>query len=328
MFGAVSRQGDEPSEHLARIVSMLLVLMREGFISYDWYLRSFERSARQFARDLRHLRQIGDRLDVRISHQVEGRARLISIAGKNRLKDSDGAPDHRAMIRTIARALGAPVARQLGITDDASEDRSGFLTFALPTLTAGSSVATVLDALSAAHVKNARVRFHYRSGKTRTTREVEPYRVLVRSGRYYLIGFDVTPRKGWRYFALDQITGPVSRAGTFKPRMLPVTYENSDTVGMLQGGPAIEVTIRLSSVVAASATSRLWQKTQRVRQHSDGSADITFTVNDAGEAIRWALGFGAEAEVIAPPAAVEQAREIATRLQRRYTRASTRALAG
>ena len=307
---------------------MLLVLIREGFVTYDWYRRSFELSSRQFARDLRHLRQIGAGLDVRISNQVEGRARLISIAGKNRLRDVDGAPDHRVMIQIIARALGTPVARQLGITDDAAPDSRRFLAFALPTLVEGSAVATTFEALRAAHARNARLRFRYRSGKTQAVREVEPYRVLVRSGRYYLIAFDVAPRKGWRYFALDQIVGPLSRAGTFKPRPLPSSYRDTDTVGMLQGGPAIEVTVRLSPVVAASATSRLWQKTQRVRQRPDGSADITFTVNDAGEAVRWALGFGAEAEVVAPESAVQSARDIATALQRRYARASTRALAG
>ena len=232
------------------------------------------------------------------------------------------------MIRIIARALGTPVARQLGITDELFEDSARFLTFALPTLVEGSAVAAIFEALSAAHASNARVRFRYRAGNSQTAREVEPYRVLVRSGRYYLIGFDVAARKGWRYFALDKIVGPVSRAGTFKPRMLPVTYQNSDSVGMLQGGPSIQVTVRLSALVAASATSRWWQREQLVEQHSDGSADITFTVNDVGEAVRWALGFGAEAEVIAPASGVAAAHETATALQRRYARASTRALAG
>jgi len=32
----VPRQGDEPSEHVGRIVSMLIRLMRETFLSYDW----------------------------------------------------------------------------------------------------------------------------------------------------------------------------------------------------------------------------------------------------------------------------------------------------
>ena len=82
MFGAVSRQGDEPSAHLARIISMLLLLIREGFVSYDWFWRNFERSSRQFARDLKYLRHIGDGLGVKISNQKEGRARLISIAGQ------------------------------------------------------------------------------------------------------------------------------------------------------------------------------------------------------------------------------------------------------
>jgi predicted DNA-binding transcriptional regulator YafY len=35
---------------------------------------------------------------------------------------------------------------------------------------------------------------------------------------------------------------------------------------------------------------------------------MTFTVSDADEIVRWALGFGADARVVAPPSAVDRAR--------------------
>jgi predicted DNA-binding transcriptional regulator YafY len=314
-FSAVPHSGDEPSEHVARIVSMLVILLRDGFVRFGWYQRQFERSARQFTRDLRHLRTIGEGVGIRISRQTEGRARLLSIAGKNRL--SEAVPDRTGILRTIARALGAPVARELEISDEPDDPRR-FLTVALPVLLQGSDVAITFAALKDAHRRNARVRFRYLAGKRASTREVEPYKVMVRSGRYYLIGFDVAPRKGWRYFALDAIGGPIARAGTFRPRTIPRAYLDSDAVGMLQGGPSIDVTVRLSPVVAASATSRRWQKAQRVEVRPDGSADITFSVNDAGEAIRWALGFGAEARVIAPPSAVRAARDTVDALRLAY----------
>ncbi len=88
---------------------------------------------------------------------------------------------------------------------------------------------------------------------------------------------------------------------------------------MQPGGPAIDVTIRLSAAVAASVTSRRWQRAQRVYPRPDGSADITFTVNDVDEVIRWALGFGAEATVIAPERAVAAAKRLIATLAQRYT---------
>jgi predicted DNA-binding transcriptional regulator YafY len=239
-----------------------------------------------------------------ISNQKDGRARLLSVVGKNRLREATA--DRSGILRTIARALGTPIARELGITEEL-DDPEQFLLFALPTLIEGSAVATTFEALKSAQRKNARVRMRYRSGRSLSTREVEPYRVLVRSGRYYLIAFDTAQRKGWRYFALDQIVAPVTCAGTFRPRAIPDAYCDFDAVGMLQGGAPTHVTIRLSPVVAASAASRSWQKGQRVIPLSDGSVDITLAVNDVGEAIRWSLGFGAEATVIAPPEAVAAA---------------------
>jgi len=281
-------------------------------------------SERQFARDLRQLRKIGDGFGLRISNQQQGRVRLEAVAGKNRLQND--LAGREAVLRIIARAVGAPVARELGIAGEA-EPVPSFISFAIPDLIEGSAVADIFDALRDAHRSSARVRFAYRTGEKKSVREAEPYRVLVRSGRYYLIAFDIAPRKGWRYFALDQIAGPVARAGTFRPRSLPATYENADTVGMLQGGSAVDVTVRLSPLVAASATSRSWQKSQRVEERPDGSADITFTVNDIGEVIRWALGFGAEAEVIAPASAAQAARDTVVALQRIYGRRTARSVA-
>jgi proteasome accessory factor B len=167
-----------------------------------------------------------------------------------------------------------------------------------------------------------RFRYHGRYDDV-TTRTVEPYRVLAHAGRYFLVGYDIQPRKGWRYFALDRIEGRPTRVGTFTPRSVPSAYLSCDAVGMLQsGGPTTDVTIRLSPVVAASVVSRRWQAAQRVTVRKDGSADITFAVSDMDEAVRWALGLGAEARVVAPPRAVEAARRTVDRLRNQYASAA------
>ena len=142
--------------------------------------------------------------------------------------------------------------------------------------------------------------------------------MLARSGRYFLIGYDVAPRKGWRYFALDRIVRKPTRAGTFRPRPIPPAYLACDAVGMLQRGSATEVTVWLSPVVAASTISRRWQCAQQVTKRADGSAEITFTVGDVDEVIRWSLGFGPEARVIAPERAVAAARRTVEDVRARY----------
>jgi predicted DNA-binding transcriptional regulator YafY len=314
----VPRDTGEPSAHMARLVTTLVHLLRFRSVEYSWYRREFEMSERQFIRDLQHLRKILDDIGLRLSNRKDGRVTLAGADGWNQLAGAAG--DQLEALRAVARALGGPAARDLGSQAAEDDRRERFLLFAMPRLEVGSDAAEVFDALKAAHEKRARVRFRYRGRYDDVTaREVEPYRVLAHAGRYFLIGYDVQPRKGWRYFALDRIVGTPARSGTFTPRSIPPAYLACDAVGMMQtGGAVTEVTVRLSPVIAASVTSRRWQGSQRVSKRRDGSADITFAVADVDEAIRWALGFGAEAWVIAPPRAVAAARRTVDEMLPRY----------
>jgi predicted DNA-binding transcriptional regulator YafY len=224
-------------------------------------------------------------------------------------------------LRAVARALGAPAALEIGAPEEPDDGRERFLIYGLPRLVPGTEIAALFATLKAAYQARARVEFRYedRYGNV-TSRNVEPYRVLAHTGRYFLVAYDLAPRKGWRYFALDRIVSKVSRAGSFSPRAIPAVYTAGDAVGMLQrAGSTTEVTVRLSPVVAVSTISRRWQRDQRVQKRRDGSADITLTVTDIEEVVRWALGFGCEARVIAPERAVSIAQRCVKELQRCYS---------
>ena len=120
--------------------------------------------------------------------------------------------------------------------------------------------------------------------------------------------------QGLALFALDRIVGKPARSGTFVPRPIPPAFLTCDAVGMVRGGSLGEVTVRLSPAVAASIVSRRWQRAQRVVTRPDGSAEITFTVGDVDEVVRWSLGLGAEAVIVAPEAAISAARRLVQRL--------------
>jgi predicted DNA-binding transcriptional regulator YafY len=221
-------------------------------------------------------------------------------------------------MRSAAKALGKPVEQELasGIPgEDAGDDRR-FLHFNMPTLREGSRVAEVFKTLEEAWSNNARVRFRY-AGKGE--RRVEPYYVMQHSGRYYLLARDIAAKdSGFRYFALDQIATPIARIGTFTPRAVPDEYRGEDAIGWIHGTKMQDVSVWLSPQLAPSATSRTWQRAQRVETHSDGSATLTFTVSDPDEVIRWSLGFGVQARIVAPQSAVERAREIARAIADAY----------
>jgi len=218
-----------------------------------------------------------------------------------------------SLISAMSGALGAPVARELGKVGEVTAD-AGFLRFLVPRFIAKTKVADTYGLLKAAWLAKPRpamVRFEFESGPGQSSRLVEPYRVLLRSGSAYLVGFDVDKNE-WRMFGLDRFTSPPVRAGSIQHlRKVPKHYESSDSMGfMKRPGEPVAVTVELTPVAVASATSRLWQAAQRVEELAGGAARITFDVTDFGEVVRWALGFGKEARVVAPPEAVALARTI------------------
>jgi predicted DNA-binding transcriptional regulator YafY len=160
------------------------------------------------------------------------------------------------------------------------------------------------------------VRFAYR-GRDGVSRErlVEPAHIVVRSGRYFLVGYD-TGRHAWRVFALDMIEDTPVRAGTInKIRPVPDAYANDDAVGFIKtGGPLHEITVEVSASLAGSVSSRRWQRDQHVELLPDGRALLTFRVSDMAEVVRWTFGFAPEAAVIAPPEAVALAKKLALEL--------------
>src|SRR5579871_5887152 len=111
-FDGTPRDSGEPAPSLARTVAILVCLLRSGSVDLPWYQRNFQMSERAFLRDLQYLRTIGDELGIRISRQIEGRVRLESVAGSNPLRDE--ASSFEDALRAVARALGAPAARELG----------------------------------------------------------------------------------------------------------------------------------------------------------------------------------------------------------------------
>ncbi|HKU69186.1 MAG TPA: WYL domain-containing transcriptional regulator [Candidatus Baltobacteraceae bacterium] len=302
-----ARPSGEPSGSTERKIRILLELIRNKFVRLSGLADEYGTSERSLLRDLQELRKIGKRAGFQLSEKSENdRVRLISFDSRPTAIDKSGRA-LRSLIRDAAHALGKPVEAQLeSLEGEEQPEERRFLHFLTPTLREGSRVAQTYKDLEAAWASSARVTFRY-SGKER---RLEPACVFVRSGRYYLLGRDPNSR-AWKYYALDAIEPPIKRAGSFTPQPLPAKYQRSDALGFFQGTGEERVSVWISPAIAPSATSRAWQAQQEVEMHDDGSATMTFTVNDVGEIVRWALGFGTEAKIIAPESAVRQARSIA-----------------
>jgi predicted DNA-binding transcriptional regulator YafY len=310
------RDASEASESVSRKIWLLLELIRNRSVRFDDYAARHEGGKRSFQRDLQQLRTIGRSAGFTIAPLKDGIVRLESYDASLRRLDGARQPLLR-LLAELARTLGEPIRGEIGALAESASEGEVFLHVQAPTLVEGSQVAKVYERLKDAWGSRdgqASVRFRYRASRALAAEEriVDPYRVVVRSGRYYLLGYDQR-RRDWRLFALDAIVGMPAKAGTVRtPRTIPDEYGSGDVLGFIKGpGRRSDVTVEFSAAVAASATSRQWKRGQVVEKLSGGRARITMSVTGLDEVVRWAFGFGADARVVAPPAAVRAARTLA-----------------
>lgn len=205
-------------------------------------------------------------------------------------------------------AIGATVA----------DPRAGFLQVREPLPATSDHVTRRFEELKAAAAGPARVEFDYTPAKgARARRRVEPYHIVARSGRYYLVAYDLA-RRDWRLFAVDAIGDAIVREGTFTRRTVPERFLSERAVGWITGPRGGDVTVALSALIAVAVGARTWQQGQRFTFTPDGGAQITLRFEDLSEAVRWALQFGTEATVVGPPEAVLLALETAARIAQAY----------
>jgi len=281
-------------------------------------MRTYAASERTLLRDLQELRQIGEGAGFKISDRgpndsftlSEFKARPSSLlAGEKRL---------RSLITELLKAFGEPIQNAAGgLEPGAGDDGASFFHVVQPQLVEGSAVAKISDQLEAAWRSDARVRFTYK-GQIRT---VEPGTAMVRSGRYYLVARDVEKgNAGWRIFSMDQIAGPIVRAGSFTRKAAPSKYASTDTIGWFKGdGEKQMVEVTFSKELAPTAASRQWQAAQTSRTNADGTVTLLLQAYDVDEVIRWSLGFADEAWISAPPAVAKRAVETLKKIRARYS---------
>jgi predicted DNA-binding transcriptional regulator YafY len=321
--GKRKKSTNDASEAVIRKIRLLIELLRNRHITFEYYEREFDRDFRSFQRDLQQLRKIGSQSGFGMSGIKDGSlVELEHFDGKITKLQTAGSKTER-LIGDVARAFGGPIVSEIGNIANQTDSDVRFFHFATPTIveSAESTISATCAALKAAWEANACVRFRYADKKKPggEEREVEPYRVLVRSGAFYLVGFD-RRRSAWRLFALDRFVTPPARIGSMlKQRVIPAQYASNDVLGFMKTAAATtDVTVELTPLVAPAVISRRWQTEQRVTALPDGGARVIFAVGDPSEVVRWTLGFGADAWIVGPPEAVKLAKDMIGKIAAGY----------
>lgn len=131
--------------------------------------------------------------------------------------------------------------------------------------------------------------------------KLHPYRLVYSRRSWYIIGRSSLHRSA-RTFNVNRIHKLEVLDESFQT---PASFSLDRYLGnawrlIPEPGPDRDVQIRFSPLVARNVAEITWHKTQRTSFNADGSLDFRCTVSGLREISWWILGYGAEAEVLAP----------------------------
>jgi proteasome accessory factor B len=262
---------------------------------------SFEAFRRAFERDKEALREMGIPLELRRSDPyVDGGDGYIIPKERYYLPELDLAPDELAALRIAAETVLGPAEAGTGMLKLSLGDDPAWRG---PQVIAGANVAVEdprLNSLYTALLDRRRVQFSYTDAHGRaTTRRVEPWRLVHRTGHWYLIGRDAEIGER-RTFKLSRIDGEVRAVeGSYE------VEEPADEADHL-GGEAWEI--------GSGETTRAWVRFGREarwwaeqnlddlprRDAVDGALDVEMRVSNEEALLAWVVGWGGHVAVVAP----------------------------
>jgi len=294
------------------------------------FAREFDVSRKTIQRDIDHMR---DRLGLPIEYDrathsyvytapveafptvqmSEGDAFALFVA-ERALEPLRGTPMFDRLQATFEK-LTSSLKGSVDLTAD-DHDAVSFARFG-----EGRTNAEAFDRLQKAQNEQREVTFGYKKpGAQRAeSRRVRPYHLTHRDNLWYLVGFDLA-REDIRTFALprmDKVTLTKTKF-TLPPDFSPETFF-ADALGVVAGkGEAYDIHIRFHAAVAERIEERVWHESQKSQRRRDGSVDLHLRLGSLVEIERWVLGWGADAEVIAPPELRNQVATTVSAMRRHY----------
>jgi predicted DNA-binding transcriptional regulator YafY len=147
--------------------------------------------------------------------------------------------------------------------------------------------------------RTIRTRYYSASRDREDERSIDPYHLTFFNGGLYLVGY-CHLRRAIRIFAVERMRTVDVLRGRF---VMPADFDAEKYLGDAWGiirGDLVTVRVIFARGLARYIRERLWHPSQRLRDLDDGRLEMTLHVSDTQEVRRWILGYGAQAEVVAP----------------------------
>lgn len=313
----------------ARLLHLLLLLQTRQRVTTTELAERLEVSRRTVLRDVEALSMAGvpvyaergrtggivllpgARLDV--SRLEPGELEALSVAGLDEAHlDRLGlAAAHETATRKLAtrRATETGLSHLPRLSDLVLVESTAWL--------AGpASEVDVADLVSVLrHGRRLRIRYRRSAEACTTTRVVDPYGIVAKSGRWYLVADD---RGNGRLFALERLS-------SFEMLEAPAALRAKETLGsvwqdlkeLTEAPGRVSVTVRLRESRLDLARRILGARIHRVSGVEDGWCTIVVRYPDV-ESVRQLLQFGDHLEVLAPQSARERVHRLALDLAERH----------
>src|SRR5216683_4535111 len=147
--------------------------------------------------------------------------------------------------------------------------------------------------------RTLRTRYYSASRDSEDLREVDPYHLTLFNGGLYLVGH-CHLRDAVRIFAVERMrTVELTRARFEVPASFDAGKYLAGAWGILRGD-LVTVRVVFACGLARYIRERMWHPSQRLRDLPDGRVEMTLLVADTLEVRRWILGYGVQAEGLAP----------------------------
>ncbi len=141
---------------------------------------------------------------------------------------------------------------------------------------------------------------YHSQGRNETRwRRIDPYQLLPREYRLYLVGF-CHDNQEFRTFRLSRFHEVKVLDECFERRPFNIYEYMRGTWSIERGQEEIRFVVRFSPEAARYVLEEELFLKPKFEEQEDGSVLMKVTVNSSGEFLRWLYGYGADAEILEP----------------------------
>ncbi|SDT08928.1 Predicted DNA-binding transcriptional regulator YafY, contains an HTH and WYL domains [Paenibacillaceae bacterium GAS479] len=150
--------------------------------------------------------------------------------------------------------------------------------------------------------------YHSQGRNEQTERMIDPYVLVPREQRYYLIGY--CHKAGEiRTFRVSRFLDIETTQYQFDKGNFNIRHYMKNTFSIERGQEKIRFKVRFSPMIARYVQEEEWFVEPRMRLEPDGSLLFEVTLNHDREFLMWVRSYGPEAEVLEPQGYREAMRE-------------------